>query len=160
MKRIAFCLAFGFAVSPLVALAQSGDRPDVDPDRYVLSPAGDSFLRLDRQSGRIAQCLKREEGWRCVLVPDAQIVLEQEIARLSDEVASLRTENRRLAEKAGEPALEEGKPRAAPGGSGRHALTPEEEQEIDRAMDFTERAMRRFFGLMKTLREEYDSFAR
>lgn len=158
MKRLAFCLALALAVSPVAAMAQSGDRPDVDPDRYVLSPAGDSFLRLDRQSGRIAQCLKREEGWRCVLVPDAQIVLEQEIARLSDEVASLRAENRRLSEKAGEPALE-GTPRAAPGGSGGHALTPEEEKEIDRAMDFTERAMRRFFGLMKTLREEYDSFA-
>ena len=73
MKRIAICLALIGAMVPASGLAQSaagsGDRPDADPDRYVLSPAGESFLRLDRQTGRISQCLKRDEAWRCVLVP-------------------------------------------------------------------------------------------
>lgn len=160
MKRIAICLALIGAMVPAAGLAQSsagsGDRPDADPDRYVLSPAGESFLRLDRQTGRISQCLKRDEAWRCVLVPDVQIVLEEEIARLSGEVASLRAENRRLAEKAGEPPAAEG---PAPPAPERHSLTPEEEKDIDRAMDFTEKAMRSFFGMMKTLRQEFDSFA-
>lgn len=160
MKRIAICLALIGAMAPASALAQSaagsGERPDADPDRYVLSPAGESFLRLDRQTGRIAQCVQRDEAWRCVLVPDVQIVLEEEIARLSEEVASLRAENRRLAEKAGEPAAPEGRTPAAPE---RHSLTPEEEKDIDRAMDFTEKAMRRFFGMMKTFRQEFEGLA-
>ncbi|MCC4243896.1 hypothetical protein [Stappia indica] len=163
MKRIAICLALIGAMVPAAGLAQSsagsGDRPDADPERYVLSPAGESFLRLDRQTGRISQCLKRDETWRCVLVPDVQIVLEEEVARLSEEVASLRAENRRLAAKAGEPPAAEDSAPAAPKGGERHSLTPEEEKEIDRAMDFTEKAMRRFFGMMRTLRQEYDSFA-
>jgi len=43
---------------------------------------------------------------------------------------------------------------------GGSSLSREDEEEIDRALDFTEKAMRRFFDLMKTLRDEFEDRTR
>ncbi len=163
-------VAAGLAVSLVTgAAAQSGDagtgpRPSAPEDRYLLAPAGEAFLRLDRESGRVAECRRRSEAWRCVAVPDAQLAMEREISRLSDELAALRDENaaleKRLAENGQTPSAK--RPDASANGSGAGddpAFTPEEEAELDKALDFTEKAMRRFFGMMKTLREEYNDMA-
>ncbi|WP_306027253.1 hypothetical protein [Stappia sp. MMSF_3263] len=149
------------------AVAQTADRPQAD-DRYVLAPAGEGYLRLDRQNGRVAECSLRNDSWRCVPVPDAQLALEAEIARLAGEVASLRAENARLS--GGTDSDRPGTsprtlPETAPGTppsteDGRPRFSPEEEAELDKALDFTEQAMRRFFGLMKTLRDEYEGMGK
>jgi hypothetical protein len=158
MRIASLVLAASLAGGPLPAFAQDAERPQVDGDRYVLAPAGEGYLRLDRQNGRVAECSRRNDTWRCVPVPDAQLALEAEIARLGEEIATLRAENARLSgEQGGARTAPDQKPRAdgeAP------RFTPEEEQELDKALDFTEKAMRRFFGLMKTLREEYDGLGR
>lgn len=144
--------------------AGTGSRPSAAEDRYLLAPAGEAFLRLDRESGRVAECRRRGGAWRCVAVPDAQLAMEQEISRLSDEVAALRGENaalqRRLAETGNAPSSRSQTPsKPAPEAGKEPSFSPEEEAELDKALDFTEKAMRRFFGLMKTLREEYDEMA-
>jgi hypothetical protein len=149
------------------AAAQRADRPQAD-DRYVLAPAGEGYLRLDRQNGRVAECSLRNDSWRCVPVPDAQLALEAEIARLAGEVASLRAENARLSggtDNARPGTPPRSAPEAAPGTppreeDGRPRFSPEEEAELDKALDFTEQAMRRFFGLMKTLRDEYEGMGK
>jgi len=155
--------------------SRADDRPEVDADRYLLAPAGEAYLRLDRQTGRVAECRKRGAGWRCVPVPDAQRAMESEIARLSAELARLERENARLNERLaardgaardgdgtgeGSPApgaTPEASPDPAPRAEGEPRFTPDEEAELDKALDFTERAMRRFFGMMKTLREDYET---
>ena len=155
------------AVITWPAAAQTADRPQAD-DRYVLAPAGEGYLRLDRQNGRVAECSRRNDTWRCVPVPDAQLALEAEIARLAGEVTSLRAENARLsggADSARPGTSPRTSPETAPGlppreDSERPRFSPEEEAELDKALDFTEQAMRRFFGLMKTLRDEYDGLGK
>ena len=157
---------FGLAIGGAVMLAGAGhaagveDRPQVERDRYVLAPAGDIFLRLDRETGRVAECSKVNATWRCVAVPDAQRALEAEIERLGEQVSALRAENSELRRKAGLTRPGESVPKtdALPrsGEDGEPTFSPEEEKELGRALDFTEKAMRRFFGMMKTLREEYD----
>jgi hypothetical protein len=136
------------------------DRPQVERDRYVLAPAGDIFLRLDRETGRVAECSKVNATWRCVAVPDAQLALEAEIERLGDQSAALRAENDELRRRAGIARPGESVPKtdALPNEDegGEPTFSPEEEKELGRALDFTEKAMRRFFGMMKTLRKEYD----
>ncbi|WP_425088258.1 hypothetical protein [Stappia sp.] len=171
MRPLATALAAaGLAVSLATGvLAQSedagtGPRPSAPEDRYLLAPAGEAFLRLDRDSGRVAECRRRGEAWRCVAVPDAQLAMEQEISRLSDELAALRDENAALQKRLGEtgdaPSARSQSPSTPAPESGKEpSFTPEEEAELDKALDFTEKAMRRFFGLMKTLREEYDDMA-
>ncbi|MHC5654397.1 hypothetical protein [Stappia sp.] len=156
MRMRANAIALGLVaglIATVPALAQQ-DRPQVDKDRYVLAPAGDIFLRLDRNSGRVAECSRHNESWRCVAVPDAQKAMEAEIARLGDQVAALKAETDRLRAQLGEDQKED--PYAdKPDGPGPQ-FTPREEKELDEALDFTEKAMRRFFGMMKTLKKEYD----
>eukprot|EP00873_Tetraselmis_striata_P014999 jgi/Tetstr1/435263/TSEL_024182.t1 len=96
--------------------------------------------------------------------PRPSLAMEQEISRLSDELAALRDENAALQKRLGEtgdaPSARSQSPSTpAPEAGKEPSFTPEEEAELDKALDFTEKAMRRFFGLMKTLREEYDDMA-
>lgn len=174
---VALALAAGLLglAEPGAAVAQTEDpqtedRPEVDADRYLLAPAGEVYLRLDRESGRVAECRKRGQSWRCVPVPDAQRAMEGEIARLSDELARLERENARLnarlvardGDGTGEGdstpgATPKASPDPTPRAEGEPRFTPDEEAELDKALDFTERAMRRFFGMMKTLREDYET---
>ena len=67
MRLLATALAAAGLVVSLATgvLAQSedagtGPRPSAPEDRYLLAPAGEAFLRLDRESGRVAEC--RREG--------------------------------------------------------------------------------------------------
>lgn len=161
ISTLALCAVLGAVAWP--AAAQRADRPQAD-DRYVLAPAGDGYLRLDRKNGRVAECSVRNDSWRCIPVPDAQLALEAEIARLAGEVASLRAENARLSGGTG-GARPGTSPEAAPGippreDGDRPRFSPDEEAELDKALDFTEQAMRRFFGLMKTLRDEYEGMGK
>ena len=50
------------------------------------------FLRLDNSSGQVAFCSPHTVGWACQAVPEDRAALEKEIARLQDEVTSLKTE--------------------------------------------------------------------
>ena len=78
------------------ALAQDGDAADW-PSRYTFNRVDDGFLRLDNQSGQVAFCSPHSVGWACQAVPEDRAALEKEIARLQDEVASLKTRSRGLA---------------------------------------------------------------
>lgn len=143
---------------------------DEDPQRYTMSETADGFLRLDRNTGSVSLCKGSKAGegekprWSCVPVPDAQIVLDREAEalerdnkRLTARVDELEQRLRDIARSAETefPKADKRKP-----GGGKQdkpgELSPKEERQIDRFMDFSEHAMRRFFGFMKTLRDEYD----
>ncbi|MBA5779145.1 hypothetical protein H2509_18610 [Stappia sp. F7233] len=147
------------AVLLAAAPVQAADNP-LDKDRYSLSETGDGFLRLDRQSGRVSLCKKVNDAWRCVPLPDAERALEEEIAALAIENERLTARNRELEAKI--LAIGRSAEEAMGGLNGKEArpspdgLSAEDEKQLDRALDFTEKAMRRFFGLMQSLREELE----
>ncbi|MBL6432542.1 MAG: hypothetical protein HPM95_21595 [Alphaproteobacteria bacterium] len=69
--------------------------------------------------------------------------MEQEISRLSDELAALRDENAALQKRLGEtgdaPSARSQSPSTPAPESGKEpSFTPEEEAELDKALDFTE----------------------
>ena len=47
-------------------------------------------MRLDTQTGEVAQCSQRSVGWACQAAPEDRAVLENEIARLRSENAALK----------------------------------------------------------------------
>lgn len=157
-------LAASLAAILLVAAPVQAEENPLDKDRYLLSETGDGFLRLDRESGRVSLCKKVNDAWRCVPLPDAEQALEEEIAALTIENERLTARNRELEAKilaigrSAEEAMggldgKDGAPGVQPPSVG---LTNEDEKKLDEALDFTERAMRRFFGLMKELRKELE----
>lgn len=149
-----------------VLLAQTAVAQEeaLDQDRYGIEKTDEGYLRIDRESGHVSLCQKANGAWRCAPVPDAQLALEDEIDELRNEIERLSARNNELEAKilaisrAADEALsgisqDDVKPKT---GAPSDSLTQSDEEQIDRALDFTEKAMRRFFGLMKDLRDEFE----
>jgi hypothetical protein len=82
------------AVIAALCLAIPARADDAPPDtaggRYIFSKIADGFVRLDTQTGAVAQCSQREVGWACQAAPEDRAVLENEIARLRTENTALK----------------------------------------------------------------------
>ena len=132
----------------VIALAMLiGAAPDADQagGRYRMTPAeGGAFLRLDTQTGAMSVCQRKDGRWACEAVPDERRALETEIDRLKSEV-------RRLEELLAlpDPGTPDGK-RAQRSGP---KLSLPSEEDIDRAMDYAQRMMRKFKERMREFRD-------
>ena len=125
-----------------VAVALTGPAGAEDGDgRYRLSPTPDGYLKLDSRSGAVSECKRGPDGYQCRLVPDEQAALQAEIDRLAKENAALRDQlapaSPRLPERPGESA----RPEKAP-------VLPRED-EMDRALGFMEKFLRRFMSIFR-----------
>ena len=132
----------------LIALALLiGAAPDADQagGRYRMTPAeGGAFLRLDTQTGAMSVCQRTDGRWACEAVPDERRALETEIDRLKSEV-------KRLEELLAlpDPGTPDGK-RAQRSGP---KLSLPSEEDLDRAMDYAQRMMRKFKERMREFRD-------
>jgi hypothetical protein len=110
-----------------------------------MTPAeGGAFLRLDTQTGAMSVCQRKDGRWACEAVPDERRALETEIDRLKSEV-------KRLEELLAlpDPGTPDGK-RAQRSGP---KLSLPSEEDIDRAMDYAQRMMRKFKERMREFRD-------
>jgi hypothetical protein len=124
-----------------------GAAPDADQTggRYRMTPAeGGAFLRLDTQTGAMSVCQRKDGRWACEAVPDERRALETEIDRLKSEVKRLED---LLA--LPDPGTPDGK-RAQRSGP---KLSLPSEEDIDRAMDYAQRMMRKFKERMREFRD-------
>jgi hypothetical protein len=84
---------------PLDNVPQDGAAAEAKPaenmqGRFSFSRVNEEFLRLDTHTGQVSICSKRSVGWTCQLAPEDRGALENEIARLQEENASLKKERR------------------------------------------------------------------
>jgi hypothetical protein len=124
-----------------------GAAPDADQagGRYRMTPAeGGAFLRLDTKTGAMSVCQRKDGRWACEAVPDERRALETEIDRLKSEV-------KRLEELLAlpDPGTPDGK-RAQRSGP---KLSLPSEEDLDRAMDYAQRMMRKFKERMREFRD-------
>jgi len=133
------------------ALAQQ-TAPGTEGGRFTLQEVRAGYLRLDRSSGEVSLCRERDHGWTCDLIADDRAVysdeigrLEKEKARLESRVAALEARLDAIVGLAESPVDTE----AAAGASPKASATTSMDEEIDQALDVTERAMRRFFGIVQ-----------
>jgi hypothetical protein len=152
--------------------------------RYALVKSGDDILRIDREAGSVSFCRKSNDIWRCMPAPLAEEAYQAEIASLADEVDRLTARIQELegateapgekgaakspseapsavppsavSPKANDPSRD--KPSVSGGKTDRSPkrLSEEDEEQLEEVLQFSEKAMRRFFGLMKDLRDEMD----
>lgn len=113
--------------------------------RYSLVVVDDGFIRLDTVSGEIARCTGDPERLTCRLAADERRAYLDEIDRLEIRIDNL--EGRVAALEAGAEA-----PRL---GYGRDFGLPSDE-EIDEALDMTDKVFRRFFGMVKELKRDLE----
>jgi cell division protein FtsB len=69
-----------------------------NPNRYGFERTDDGFLRFDYQTGQVAFCTARPDGWGCQAVPESRAALERELEQLRAEVADLKNQIRALRE--------------------------------------------------------------
>jgi hypothetical protein len=101
--------------------------------RFSMTPTQGGFLRLDTRTGEVAMCRPAGDAVECRAAPHESSPLASEIDRLAKENAELKA---RLAGQAPPPA----------------ASSPSRaREEMDRALDYAERFMRR---MMRIMREE------
>lgn len=129
--RVSFVF-FAVVLAPACpALAQTPEPPPSEAGRFAMAPAEGGFLRLDKQSGAVSFCTVEGGLSVCRASAEEKTALEAEVARLSRENAELRA---RLSGGVAPPQ------KSLPG-----------EEELERALSFTERFFRR---MMKLFREE------
>ena len=92
MTRIAPIVLVFALVSGVSASAQDTQGPGSEAARYSFFKIQDTFVRLDSQTGQVAQCGHGGSGWSCKLAPDERAALENEIARIQGENATLKKE--------------------------------------------------------------------
>src|SRR3954452_9852637 len=132
MHRL-FRVAFATGV-----LTGAAGAEDLD-GRDRLSPTPEGFLKLDSRSGAVSACKRGPEGDQCRLVPDEQSALQAEIDRLAQENAALREQLATVG-----PPLPE-----RPGESTKPSPVLPRDDQIDRALGFMERFLRRFVGILR-----------
>lgn len=101
------------------------------PARYNFAPVEGGALKLDTLTGKVSFCGRSSGSYVCEAVPDTRDAYEAEIGRLQQQVE----------------ALQGGK---APMAGEKPALP--DESQLDAAMDYAERVMRRLKQMLDNLR--------
>ena len=128
------------AATSLLAVALTWTALAEDADgRYRMFPTAEGFLKLDTRSGAVSECTRGPDSYQCRLVPDEQRALQAEIDRLAGENAALKEQ---LA-KAGPPLPER------PGESTKRSPVLPGEEEINRALGYMEKFLRRLMGVLR-----------
>ena len=141
---------------PLLALLAltvlAGAAPDTEErgGRFVMTPVEGGFLRMDTLTGAVSMCQRTGGKWACEAVADDRRTLETEMERLGAENRQLNSTVKRLEEML---ALPEGDDRRADKGS-KFQLPSEE--EVDRALGYMQRLMRKFKDKMRELDKDSD----
>ena len=146
----AIALALLVAAAPDTDLAAGG--------RYKITPAeGGAFLRLDTQTGAMSVCQRKDGKWACEAVPDDRRALQSEIERLAAENKELQGEVKRLEEllKLPDPGSPDGKDKRAERSGPKFQLQLPSEADVDRAMDYVQRMMRKFKDRMREFKDSY-----
>ena len=149
--RIALALIAMLALADTGVAAQEVEG-ELDPDRYIVRDLEDGVLRIDRETGATSICREDADGWACRAVADDREALEDEIARLAEENQTLRLRIDELEERmadadVAEPDVAERRDRE---------LDLPTDSEIDQVMDTFERMMRRFLGIVRSLKDDFE----
>ncbi|WEK51803.1 MAG: hypothetical protein P0Y66_07450 [Candidatus Kaistia colombiensis] len=148
----------GLAHAQSAETAQSSQTAPVSPasdsagvGRYTMVPAEGGFVRLDTQTGTVSHCRRGDAAagsvWTCAAIPenvlsspDPTVALSGKVDALEREVATLR----------GRLDAVDGELKAK--GIARSSGDP----ELDRALNFSEELMNRFFGMVREMKREAD----
>lgn len=147
------------AVALLLAVATTGAAAATENSgRFSMSPSGDGFMRLDKVTGAVSLCERKDGDWACRSLPDDQKALQDRIGKLEDENRALKDENRRLEDVMGlgpdaKPPAGNG---AAPGTTPAPKSGPSmpSEKDVDKAFDYVEGMLRKFKERLKKLDED------
>lgn len=135
-----------FAVTPNTTSAH-------ETGRYTLIETDEGVLRLDRERGTLTSCKAKNDAWDCkpVNAPDTETLdpnERQTIARLQQENKELRDQVKEL------ESIQKIDPDKMFKHRGNRNLKLPSDEEIDEALSYMERLIRKFGGTIKRLKKE------
>lgn len=131
------------AVIGTIALAQNSEN---SPERYSIEKRDGGTVRVDKKTGEVSFCKTVNSSVICRIGADERSAYETEIESLNQRIAVL--------EKSAEHSLSKTKrPSEKVPGIAREQSRLD--KEFNRAMDFAETAMRRFFGIVQNLKKDF-----
>jgi hypothetical protein len=139
-------------------------------DRFTMSPVDGGFVRLDKETGAMSICTMgpkepNQEAWSCRPIKDQELELREELDRLKAENADLNNEIRRLEETflmdkhGGGSGSDKGAGAGPPGGlppGGMPEFQLPSEDDVDQAVDYLERMIRKFRERFQDFGEKTD----
>lgn len=135
MRHVVLACAMAIAGAGPVAAAETDAA-----GRYTLSPTEGGFVRMDTTTGTVSTCTGTIETLVCRSVADDRQALQSEIDRLGSENDALKEEVTRL--------------RGTGDGDTTGSITVPSDEDVDKAMGFLEKMVRRFKALIKELQSE------
>jgi hypothetical protein len=163
VKTIAISALLGAALATNGgAFAQEKSAAE-KPGRFVMSPIDGGFARLDTETGLMSICKGTAANFKCELAPDTTTSAQKEAEKTTAEAKELRAEIKRLEEMlglgdkpgAGNKQAEEQRPGTRPGGSmggpGGSGFKLPTEAEVDDALNYIEKMVKKFKSRLKDL---------
>jgi len=135
--------------APQSSSAAEGKPAENAEGRFTFSRMNDGYVRLDNRTGQVSFCNKRAVGWSCQVAPEDRGVLENEIARLQEENATLKKEL--LTHGMPLPGSMKGEPPVAQ--NGRPFSLPSD-PNIERMKVMVEKAWRRLVDMITALQKD------
>ncbi len=135
------------APASLSPLAPAAPAYAHDAGRYTMLETKDGVVRLDKRSGALSTCVKDNDNWDCTPMSDGEDTSIQ-TPESQEELAELRRENLLLKQRIAN--LEANK---TPLPDEEQKLNLPSDEEVDEAIGYMERMIRKFRGAMKRLRE-------
>jgi hypothetical protein len=145
-----FSLLFACACRTAQAQETAVDGNQPATGRFEIREHGDGFVRLDRQTGELSYCTVGESGLACRVAAEEREAYQQALAEIEERLARL--EEQSAGNDGGVTGTTQSKrqdrfvPDAAPPSD---PETGAAERELDRAMNLAERAMQRFFAVIR-----------
>lgn len=147
-----FAIAFVVALGVTHAHAQPAE---MNTGRYTMSPADNGFVRLDRRTGEMAFCQRLDRQWTCAPM-DAPGMQPNQSGQVSEELAELRRENRKLRDEIArlDDRLGLNAPSAPRTTGPVPGLNLPSEAEVDRAIGYFGNILKKLKDQIEELKEE------
>lgn len=159
---LASLIATSLLLAPPHANAhKSDDESEIESGRFTLLETKDGVLRLDKRNGTIDTCVKKENEWQCRPITDNSRDYKPEDKELDQEsqdiISELRLKNLKLKQRIAD--LEAQQNLNSPDADGKFkreekSLKLPTDEEVDEAISYMERMIRKFSGAMERLRKE------
>ena len=144
MSRRTFVICAAVTATAMTALAGTAAAQGDKGGRFAMSPVEGGMMRLDTETGAMSLCKRAGDQWACEPLPDSARAQVQELDKTKRELAEAKATIKHLEEmllgKDGEV-----KPADKPG------FKLPSEQDVDQAMDYVERMLKKFRDRLKQL---------
>lgn len=125
--------------------------------RYTMIESKNGIIRLDKKTGALSNCKKSADGWTCRSIKETNEVNngtrlddnEELVSELQKENEALKKENLNLKQKIANLEL------GLDGEPTKKKLKLPTDEEVDEAITYMEKMIRKFGGAMKRLREKH-----